>query len=235
MPKDFPLPSDNVSRLIGREVLAHVASALLYPLGLRRRAKRTVRRKDQRTVVLIHGYLGNSSSLLPVQAYLRLLGVKNVLAFSYHASTGVERAARELRDFLRRHVRGGRIDFVCHSMGGVIANVYIHCLGGARRVDRCIMLGTPNQGTYSAYWLPIAIGQSLRPDSPLFTKLATARNTPCRVKFTSLVAGSDHIIIPRINAAAGDDIVYLENIGHLGILYSPTALRTVGQRLTSAA
>lgn len=235
MTKDFPTSNQDVRTLIGREALAHLAAAVLYPFGFKATKKRTARRMEQRTVVLIHGYMGNTSSLLPVRAYLRTQGIKDVLSFRYDFNTGVETAARELRAFLRKQVRGGRIDLVCHSMGGLIASVYIHHLGGARRVDRCIMLGTPNRGTYSAYWLPSALGKTLRPDSALIEKLNAAHAAGCRVKFTSIVAGSDHIIIPRVHAATGDDVIYLENVGHLGILFSPTAFRAIGERLTQRA
>lgn len=41
----------------------------------------------------------------------------------------MERAAIALRDYLRQHVRGGRIDLVCHCLGGLVARVYLQQLG----------------------------------------------------------------------------------------------------------
>jgi triacylglycerol lipase len=231
MQADYPPPSDKLTHIIGREVLAHAAALVSYPFGFKRRQKQTARQKELRTVVLIHGYLGNASSFLPLKGYLRILGIKNVLSFNYSASTSIETAASELRDFLRHHVRGGKIDLVCHSMGGLIARVYIKLLGGERRVQRCITLGTPNRGTYAAYWLPKAIGRSMRPDSQLLNRLTSADGGVSKVRYTNLVAGADHLIIPRMNAVASEDVIYMENIGHLGILYSPPMFRTVATRL----
>ncbi len=40
-----------------------------------------------------------------------------------------------------------RIDIIAHSMGGLIARIYIQTLGGADRVQNLIMLGTPHRGS----------------------------------------------------------------------------------------
>src|SRR5437899_11518585 len=123
--RDFPPSDRSPSRLIGSELMALAASSLLYPFGIGASRKRTARRREQRTVVLVHGYLGNRSSFYPLALYLKARGLGQQVSFSYSASHGVEGAAVELREFLRRRVRGGRIDLVCHSLGGVIACMYL--------------------------------------------------------------------------------------------------------------
>src|SRR5207248_1571611 len=173
----------------------------------------------------------NRSSFFPLAAYLKACGVGPLLSFSYSGARGVEGAALELRDFLRQRVRGGRIDLVCHSLGGVIARIYLQNLGGARRVDRCITLGTPHRGTYNAYWLVSRVGRELRPDSLLFQRLGATRSAAAAVRFSSVVAGSDNMVIPRVFSAADDDVVHVPHLGHLGLLFSPTVFRAVVQRL----
>jgi triacylglycerol esterase/lipase EstA (alpha/beta hydrolase family) len=143
--QDFPVTQEPTAHVVGRELLALAAASLLFPFGLWRSAKRTARRAEQRTVVLVHGYLANRGPLLPLAAYLRARGHKQILAYEYSGGAGIEQAAIGLRDFLRERVRGGRIDLVCHSLGGLVARVYLQQLGGARRVDRCITLGTPHR------------------------------------------------------------------------------------------
>ncbi len=96
--------------IVAREVAAHLAAALLFPFGVTHTRRRTGRQRDQRTTVLIHGYLGNRSSLMPLAAYLKLRGAQKVLTFNYKWNTGPQQAARELKLFLKAHVRGGRID-----------------------------------------------------------------------------------------------------------------------------
>ena len=231
MIQDTPISEQPVGKIIGREIAASVASLLLLPLGIRKSRKRTPRQKEQRTVVFVHGYLNNRAVFLPLYTYLRAFGVKQTLAFNYRPGAGVESAAIQLRQFLRRHVRGGRIDLICHSLGGVIARVYIQELGGHRRVDRCITLGTPHRGTYNSYWVPSAVGRDLRPDSALLKRLVGSRKKSEPVKFTSIVGGSDNIIIPRVFSADGEDVMHVPDVGHLGLLFSPSVFRAIAKRL----
>src|SRR6202162_3707435 len=134
--RDFPPSDRSPSRLIGGELLALAASLLLYPFGICASRKRTARRAEQRTVVLVHGYLGNRSSFYPLAVYLKAQGLGSLLPFSYSAANGIERAALELREFLRERVRGGRIELVCHSLGGLIARAWLQLLRGPRPVGR---------------------------------------------------------------------------------------------------
>jgi triacylglycerol lipase len=230
--RDFPSSERPASRLVAKEVAALALFSLLHPFGWRTQHQRTARRANQRTVVLVHGYGGNRTTFLPLRAYLRAHGVGQMLAFDYRSSLGIEHAARALRDFLRHSVRGGRVDLVCHSLGGLVARVYLEQLGGSRRVDRCITLGTPHKGTYNAYWLASRVGRELRPDSPLLERL-TASLAGSAVHYTSIVAGADNMVIPRI-FAAGDDLVHVPDVGHLGMLFSPAVFRAVLDRLLPA-
>jgi triacylglycerol esterase/lipase EstA (alpha/beta hydrolase family) len=230
MIRDFPISDQPAGRIVARELLAVAASSLLYPFGFGRSRKRTARQREQRTVVFVHGYLANRSSFLPLAGYLRLRGLRALHGFDYASAGGVVNAAIALRDHLRATVRGGRIDLVCHSLGGLVARVYLQELGGARRVDRCITLGTPHRGTYNAYWVASRVGRQLRPDSALLERLEATRAAAARVRFTSIVAGSDNIVVPRV-FAAGDDVVHVPHLGHVGMLFSPTVFRAIADRL----
>ena len=229
--QDYPVSERPTWQLISTELLAFAAAGVLYPFGLRAATKRSPRKAKQRTVVLVPGYLSNRSIFLLLSAYLKMNGVSQVLVFDYRSSAGIEQGARELKEFLRKHVRGGKVDLVCHSLGGLLARVYLQELGGARRVDRCITLGTPHLGTYNAYWVPTRIGRELRPDSPLLKRLEQSRSNAKKVRFTSIVAGSDNIIIPRIFSAV-DETVHLPNVGHVGMIFSPAAYRVIAERLS---
>ena len=230
--QDFPVTEEPTAHVVGRELLAMAAASLLFPFGLWRSTKRTPRRAEQRTVVLVHGYLANRGPLLPLAGYLRARGHKTILAYEYPCAGGIEQAAIGLRDFLRERVRGGRIDLVCHSLGGLVARVYVQQLGGARRVDRCITLGTPHRGTYNAYWVASRVGRELRPDSRVLARLDASRAGAARVRFASIVAGSDNIVIPRVFASE-DVVTHVAGLGHMGLLFSPTAFRAVADQLAT--
>jgi hypothetical protein len=108
-------------------------------------------------------------------------------------------------------------------------------LGGARRADRCILLGTPDRGTYNAYWLLSRIGREVRPDSPLIRRLDASRAAASSVRFSSIVAGSDNIVIPRVFSAAEGEVIHVPDVGHMGLLFSPAVFRAVHQRLLLAS
>lgn len=230
MIQDYRVSDRPAWRSIAQEAIGFAAAAVLYPFGIKRSPRRTPRQADQRTVVLIHGYLANRSTLFPVAAYLRMRGAQQVLAFNYSSSEGVEQAALALREYLRRHVRGGRIDLVCHSLGGLVARVYLQELGGARRVDRCVTLGTPHRGTYNSYWLNSRVGNELRPDSPLLARLQASRANARDVSFLSVIAGSDNLVVPRIFASHERE-VHVPDLGHVSMLFSPQVLRMVADHL----
>lgn len=234
MIRDLPTSRQPAWRLIAQEAAAFAAAGLMMPFGIRNPRRRTPRARDQRTVVLVHGYLANRSTLFPLAAYLRLRGVKQILQFNYDSRAGVERGARALREFLRLHVRGGRIDLVGHSLGGLVARVYVQELGGSRRVDRCVTLGTPHRGTYNSYWLWSRVGSELRPDSALLARLAASISAAGNVRFLSLIAGSDNLVIPRVFASHEQEVV-IEDVGHVSMLFSPSVLRRVGDYLGSLA
>ena len=234
MIRDHPTSTRPTWQLIAREAAAFAAAGLLMPFGIRSPQRRTPRARDQRTVVLVHGYLANRSTLFPLAAYLKLRGVKQILHFNYDSRDGVERGALALRRFLRQHVRGGRIDLVGHSLGGLVARVYLQELGGSRRVDRCVTLGTPHLGTYSAYWLWSRVGGELRPDSQLLARLAASSAASQRVQFLSLIAASDNLVVPRVFAGHEREIV-IQDVGHVSMLFSPSVLRLVGDHLLPEA
>ncbi len=225
---------ESARKIIGREVLASLATVGLFPLGFLRRKNRMPRAQAQRTLVFVHGYLSNPSAFLPLECYLRAQGVQKILFYEYSGRGGIEQAARGLKKFLKKRVRGGRIDLVCHSLGGLVARVYLQNLGGARRVDQCISLGTPNEGTYNAYWLTSRVARELRPGSDLLGRLEATRDAAKTVRFLSIAAGSDNIILPRTSARHREDVVHLPGVGHLGMLFSLRAFRAVAERLVQA-
>ncbi|MCX6124571.1 MAG: hypothetical protein NTV34_07445 [Proteobacteria bacterium] len=220
--KDYPTPpSLHPGTLIAKEVLASLSTAILFPFGLRKPKRKTPRLADQRTIVFVHGYLSNPSCFLPLSLYLRTRGHSACLSYSYSGEQGVEQAAIGLKSFLRRHVRGGEIDLVCHSLGGLVARVYIQELGGSRRVRSVVTLGTPHRGTYNAYWLWSRVGRELRPDSLLLKRLSDSPRShlkPCHA--LSIIAGSDNIILPRVFGKGSEEVLYVPQVGHMGLLYS---------------
>jgi hypothetical protein len=70
----------------------------------------------------------------------------------------------------------------------------------------------------------------LRPDSALVARLSARDRS---VRFLSVVAGSDSLVVPRV-FATHDEIVRVPDLGHSGLLFSPLVYRIVARRLLPA-
>ena len=223
-----------VRRAIRREALSLLAHGLLLPFGLRRRRPQPEYRREQRTVVFVHGLAANRSGFLPLQTYLRLHGHRQQISVNYRSAGSLERLALQLKREIDASVGGGRIDLVAHSMGGLVARFYLQALGGARRVDRLITLGTPHHGTHAANFVPSALVRQLLPDGPFIRRL-NALPAPAAVSATSIVAGRDVLIQP-VDAARcpfGESVHFAE-LGHVELLFRPEVFAEIGGRLRPA-
>jgi triacylglycerol esterase/lipase EstA (alpha/beta hydrolase family) len=235
-----PSPDDMARatrRTLAAELAASLGQGLLAPLAWLRSGHVPRRAKDIRTVLFIHGLAGTSAGMLPLRGYLRMVGMRRQLAYGYRTvgsrrRTGsLEAMAVALRRHVDANVRGGRIDVVAHSMGGLVARAWIQLLGGHRRVDRLITLATPHRGTEMARWLPTVLGTQLRPDAELLGRLDAMPMAP-GVEVVSLVAGGDTIVVPPDAARApwGRHLV-LPDVGHTSMLLSPRTFTAVHDAL----
>ena len=222
---------DEVRRAILREGLSFLAHGLLYPLALRSHRPAPARRRDLRTVVFVHGLAANRSGFLPLQTWLRLRGHSRQLAVDYRSTGSLEALALRLKREIDAHVQGGRVDLVAHSMGGLVARFYLQRLGGARRVDRLVTLGTPHRGTHAANFVPSALVRQLLPESRFIREL-NALPAPKGVHVTSIVAGRDLLVQPTSAARCpfGDEI-RLAEVGHLELLFRPRVFAEVSALL----
>jgi len=211
-----------------RELLAYATHGLLFGFGYLASGHRTERRKDIRTLVFVHGLWANRAGFFPLQGYLRMRGHRRQLSFN-HASAGpsVEALALELKRQIDRRIKGGRIDLVGHSLGGLVARYYVQRLGGARRVDRLVTLGAPHAGTHASIYVPTRLVRELHPESELIRGLS--QDPPPRgVRCLSIAAGRDLMVLPAEAAFApfGERSTH-DDLGHLELLLSPRVFREV--------
>jgi triacylglycerol lipase len=220
-----------VRSAIRREALSFLAHGVLLPFGLRRTRPRPERVREQRTLVFVHGLAANRSGFLPLQAYLRLHGHRRQLAFSYRSAGSIEQLAVQLKRTIDASVGGGRIDLVAHSMGGLVARGYLQLLGGARRVDHLVTLGTPHHGTHAANFVPSALVRQLLPESPFLRNL-NAQPPPRGLQVTSIVAGRDILIQPVASARCPfGESVQFDDFGHLELLFRLEVFAEIAARL----
>jgi pimeloyl-ACP methyl ester carboxylesterase len=70
-----------------------------------------------------------------------------ILQFHYDWRLSNFENAELLKAFIKSNVVSGKVDIVAHSMGGLIARIYIQNLQGSSRVNNLLFFGTPHLGS----------------------------------------------------------------------------------------
>ncbi len=115
-------------------------------------------RRVEHPIVLIHGYMSGADcwdDFMPWFKQLEYYENEHVFNFAYsdekNPATGdiyeyAKLFAKRIEEILIQ-TKSPKVNIVAHSMGGLISRYYIEKLGGAEKVNKLIMLGTPNRGS----------------------------------------------------------------------------------------
>ncbi len=121
---------------------------------IRREATFEKLKDDNVPLLLIHGFLGTRGSMYLLE---RRLVEDGFIVVSFNIGALNVRDIRRSAFMIHRKIDRilaetptKKIDIVGHSMGGLIGLYYVKKLGGAARVRRLVMMGTPVHGTWAA-------------------------------------------------------------------------------------
>lgn len=179
-------------------------------------------------VVLVHGWIHNRSAFVVMSRALRRAGFRHVHGVNYNPITAdipalAEQLGEHIEDVLAR-TGAERCQIVGHSMGGIIARLYVQELGGDERVDTVLTLGAPHRGTYSAYLGVGRAARQLRPGSRVLRRLQESAR-PSDVRWISYYSELDATIVPTssgkiVHPALSATNIRLLDTGHLSFLLS---------------
>lgn len=126
------------------------------PGGTLRYTAATRARPHERIAIIVHGFADNSTEeaewLIGIQARPNGPIYDRILCFEWESlHTDVRANGERLRDAVAalamNEAPGATIDLFAHSMGALVARVYVELLGGDAFVQRCFFTGPPNLGT----------------------------------------------------------------------------------------
>ena len=209
------------------EIVAAFVCLILYPVG-RFSEPRSLSGLSfgNRPVILCHGYMHNRAAFFFINHQLKKVGLKNLVSPNFlPVSASIPRFAEQLADVVAlvvSHTGCDRVNLVGHSMGGLVIRYYIEHYGGAARVGKAIMLGTPNFGTTMAVLSPFETAGQFRLDSPLITNLNESFSPRDSVEYISIWSDFDNIVVPPENAKMPEPCtnIMVRGVGHLALLFS---------------
>ena len=159
---------------------------------------------QRRPLVLLHGLWDTPRLFRRLEAQL-VARDPSLEIYAPHlrhrlGATPIQALAEQLGALLEaRFPDDQRLDVLGFSMGGVIGRTWIQCLGGHRRVQRFISLGSPQRGTLTAQLVPrawFAGIADMKIGSPLLRQLAADASPLHAIDCTSLFSRTDITVFP---------------------------------------
>ena len=250
-PPDCPLDEDQPGPWAGRtlawlgafvfECAVTAILTLTLPLAFRRQRVRPLDGGDaRRPVVLLHGYAQHAANFLWLMRRLRGDGWLHLYSVRHTAMRGdIEQSALRLGDAIdriRRESGAPFVDVIAHSMGGLVARACIRARGAGSGIGRLITLGTPHQGTRALGWLGRdRMVAQMRPDSPVFGRLAADDPVPSIVDCISIYSADDALVVPASAAYyPGAFNIEIRGLGHMSLLFSSRVYELVRENLAAA-
>ncbi len=180
-------------------------------LDFDRTGNEVVRRTDfsqcQRPVLLLYGFFATRRTFQVLERRLRRdgYGVWSINLgglFDSFNTEGIDTLAEKVRDKVERmyarYPGMGPLTIIGHSKGGLIGRYYVKRLGGDRRVKNLVTLGTPHNGSPTAYLGCLAAGAfaksvwQMTPMSPFIRRLKIGA-FPRSVRFVSIYSKHDKV------------------------------------------
>ncbi len=169
--------------------------------------RRTDFSKGQRPVLLLYGFMATRRTFEVLEHRLRrdhyaVWSINLGGLFDAFNTHGIDVLAEKVREKIERlytrHPSMGPMSIIGHSMGGLIGRYYVKRLGGDARVKNLITLGTPHNGSPSAYWGILSHGLVSRsiwqmtPMSPFIRRMKIGA-FPQQTRFVSIYSKADRV------------------------------------------
>ena len=218
------------------EMLIVFFGFFLRPFGYLRDQKKSTGLASGRPILLVHGYLHDSSAWVYVRKHLASKGFGPIYTLNLiHPFRSIRSYAQLVAKKAEQIAEAtGRRDLILmgHSMGGLVSSWYATKLAPAGTITDVVTLGSPLNGTYVA-WIALGPnGKEMKPGSEFIQELQEAIAKNSDIQFYHIGTKTDQLIVPSSSAWFGDSVerqFAVEDIGHVTLLFSKRILNKISQ------
>lgn len=177
-------------------------------------------------IVFVHGYSGNSSNWSTMIGRFTASGYPSnkLYGFNYNSFVSSDTASgAQLASYVstvRARHGGEKISIVAHSNGGLVSRAFRVFNGGSSVMRRFVTLGTPHNGTTSAWACVSPACFDMRAGSLFLLRLAG------RGCDRSLWSSVDGVILPASSARCGSS-TQVASVDHLSLLTNSSVYNSV--------
>lgn len=192
------------------------------------------RKGTKRPILLVHGYLHDSSAWIYHKWMLLrhgfgpiyMLNLKHpFLPMSEYVKKIEERASQ-----IEKETRRKDLILIGHSMGGIISSLYATRSAKPGTVTDVITIGSPLGGTHVAKIALGSNGRQMRIGSKILAELREEIKASKTVRFYHIATKTDELVIPytsEIVEGPLERLYVLNDIGHVTLLYSPRVAKKI--------
>jgi pimeloyl-ACP methyl ester carboxylesterase len=185
---------------------------------------------DRDVVMLVHGLFATAGVLRPLRREIEARSGAFTTSFTHPPGPGIPSVARDIARAVRAISGDARIHLIGHSIGGVAVRYFVQELGSDARVVQTVSIGSPFGGARPARFFPAPVGRDVAPGSALLERLAHGARQRLAVPHLSIAGLEDHVVPSGAHLAAGDR-VSVPGCGHNSLLYHPSVVGEVVERI----
>lgn len=211
------------------ESLALIFLFITLPIDLTRREIPSQQIIGKVPILLVHGYMHNSSAWL----YLRKRLLKAGFGPIYTINLGcplqsIEKYAERVKEkaqIIARQTGNKNLILIGHSMGGLVSSYYATTLAPENTVKGIITMGSPLQGTKLSVMAYGRCIEQMRYRSQFVKDLNHKMEDAEDLRFVHLWSATDLIIRPARSAQLRSPNAIneeFEGLGHVSFLYTPS-------------
>ena len=235
---DLPLPASTIKllQIMAAEICALWLTIFLWLMlgALKRPRKTNSSAGSNKPILLIHGYWHNQTGWFLLRRRLVRAGFGPIYSLNlFPVLSSIEHFGNQVAVLVEQITKkegSKELTLIGHSMGGLVAAYYAERLAPPGQVTDIITLGTPFGGTRTAaLGYGVCIEQML-PNSPFLADLSYWMQRGKGTYYYHIGTEWDGMIIPACSAFSGHpkaSCIWLQNEGHMGLLYSSIVTRQV--------